>query len=205
MKTLALLAMGMLWALAVYGLLMNAGCDGDAKQTITNVVSIDGDSSGGANGGMAGGDGGGDSIRTDAGVHMDIGGGVGGAVGVDALPDVQEAGSDMAIMPDVREPDDLAFESSPEVSELPDATDTAPVLSTQIFPGLCCGNPGASCGAEPTITSVSLGACCPSAMTVSECQAMWGIMDWCYCGAGFECSYHPTASTPQQNWGCFRK
>jgi hypothetical protein len=96
-----------------------------------------------------------------------------------------------------------AIDVAPEA--VPDADPPDVLMSTQIFPGLCCGQPGTPCQSIRTT-----GACCPSSMTTAECQVMWGEEAWCYCpavtaeGTRFDCMYKPPGFNlpADQNWAC---
>lgn len=118
---------------------------------------------------------------------------------MDSVEAPADAGTDtVADMPDGLVPDMRESESGdgPAVYELqPDRS-----ISTQIFPGLCCGQPGVGCQ-----NTVTMGACCPSTMTGAECQVMWGPEAWCYCSEGFECYWYGSVVGLDQQWQCQHK
>lgn len=156
-------------------------CDGGAKQDAAiEMVLADGGMGGGGAGGHPSAAGG---SAVDAGPDAFLDGVVSGervdGGGVDDLPDLG------AEMPVSEQPDAAA--GAPDASPddvTPDADPPEVGMSTQIFPGLCCGAPGSPCQ-----SFVTVGACCPSSMTATECQVMWGAEAWCYCPTdiGLDC------------------
>lgn len=90
---------------------------------------------------------------------------------------------------------DGSAEAPVEVSSSRDAG----LKSTQVFPGLCCGTPGALCGPSPT--GKTQGECCPSNLSTSVCQARWSETEWCYCSAGWECM---PSTRVRDTWECLR-